>query len=70
MAKKDTRETECSKRKNEYESMLKEAQARPGVYDVMQVYQSWQKLDQGLNPYREVIKDREIIAASDHTNIQ
>ena len=69
MIKKATPESEISKRKFEYEAMLEKALARPGVRDLMQVYQSWQKLDHGLHPYREVIKEREIIATTDHTNV-
>ena len=38
--------------------MLEAALARPGVREVMEVYQNWQKADSGLDAYRAAQKNR------------
>ena len=46
-----------SDRKRAHEEMLKEALERPGVREIMGVYESWQRADKGLEPYRSATKD-------------
>lgn len=55
-------------REQEHAAMLKEALARPGVREVMQVYQNYQKADAGLDPYRLATKHPEVVITTDHAN--
>ena len=52
----------------EHATMLKEALARPGVREVMEVYQNWQQADRWLDSYREATKEPQIITTTDHAN--
>ena len=54
----------------EHANMLKEALARPGVREVMDVYQNWQRADHGLDSYREATKESQIITTTAHANFQ
>ena len=64
------RERTDSGHEQEHANMLKEALARPGVREVMDVYQNWQRADHGLDSYREATKDPQIITTTDHANVQ
>ena len=57
-------------RVQEHEAMLKAALARPGVREAMRVYQDWQRKDQKLEPYRQVLKTNVIVITTNHTNSQ
>ena len=59
-----------SDRKQEHATMLKEALARPGIREVMQVYQNYQKADKGLDTYRLATKQPGIVETTDHANAQ
>ena len=65
---KHTVKSQGSNREQEYAAMLEEALARPGVREVMQVYQNYQKADKGLNPYRLATKHLGIVITTDRTN--
>ena len=67
---KHTAKPQGSNREQEHAAMLKEALARPGVREVMQVYQSYQKVDKGLDPYRLATKHPEVVITTDHANAQ
>lgn len=58
-----------SKRERERTAMLEEALARPGVREVMEVYQHWQKADRAMEPYRMAAKQHETVTTSDHANV-
>lgn len=56
-------------RSQSHEEMLKEAQSRPGVREMMEVFGHWQKADKGMDAYREATKKR-IITTTTHTNVR
>ena len=55
-------------RTEEQEALLQEALARPGIVELMRVYGSWKKQDQAQEPYREAMRDRPVIIATDRVN--
>lgn len=57
-----------SGRQREQSALLKEALSRPGVREVMYVYQSWRQLDEGLAAYRSAAKRPETVTTTDHAN--
>lgn len=59
-----------SKRERERAAMLEEALSRPGVRQVMEVYQNWHKADQAMEPYRLAAKQHETVTTSDHANVR
>ena len=48
--------------------MLETALARPGVREVMAVYQNWQKADSGLDAYWATKKEPLTITTTDRAN--
>lgn len=59
-----------SKRERERAAMLEEALGRPGVRQVMEVYQNWQRADRAMEPYRLAAKQQETVTTSDHANVR
>lgn len=59
-----------STRAQSHEEMLKEAQSRPGVREMMEVYDHWQKADKGMDDYRAATKKRIIATTTTHTNVR
>ena len=57
-----------SKRERERAAMLEEALARPGVREVMEVYQHWQKADRAMEPYRMAARQHETVTTSDRSS--
>lgn len=57
-----------SERQKRHDAMLKEALSRPGVAEYMEVYQVCQKYDEGLDSYREAVKNMLNTTATNHTN--
>ena len=51
MTKRNVDKHEASTREQEYAAMFQEALARPGVRDVMKVYDSRREKDRGLDAY-------------------
>ena len=66
----NTAKPQSFNREQEHAAMLKKALARPGVREVMQVYQNYQKADKGLDAYRLATKPPEIVITTDHANAQ
>ena len=58
-----------SKREQDRKAMLETALARPGVREVMAVYQNWQKADSGLDAYRATTKEPLTITTTDRANL-
>lgn len=56
-----------SEREKQHSEMLKSALARPGVREVMEVYQGWREKDQGLDAYRSATKAPEQIKTTNYT---
>ena len=57
-----------SKRTEQHEAMLREALRRPGVREVMEVYDAWQRADHGLDAYRAATKKATEFTTTDHAN--
>ena len=53
----------------EHADMLREALSRPGIREVMEVYENWQKADRAMEPYRLALKQRETIVTTDQANV-
>ena len=56
-------------RKEQQAAMLKEALARPGVREVMEVYRNYQNVNKGLDSYRLAVKPTEVVSTTDHANV-
>ncbi len=69
MSKKHTAKSKVSKREQAKDAMLEAALARPGVREFMEVFQSWEKADRGLDPYRLATKEPGQIITTDHANM-
>ena len=59
-----------SKRAAEHDAMLKEALARPGVREVMEVYGGWRQANKGLDAYRAASRRVGVVTTTDHANAQ
>ena len=57
-----------SQRQHELDTMLEEALARPGIKEVMEVYQNWQSLERGHDPYRRALRSPGKVTTTDHAN--
>ena len=55
-------------RTEQQEALLQEALARPGIPEVMRVYGNWKEQDRAQEPYREAMRGRPVIIATDHIN--
>ena len=56
-----------SKLEQEHATMLEEALKRPGIREVMEVYESWQRADKGLDSYRLATKEAFKVTTTNHT---
>ena len=65
---KNTAKHQDSKREQEHAAMLKEALSRPGIREVMQVYQTYKQMDNALNPYRFATKRRGKVITTTQTH--
>lgn len=57
-----------SRREREHAELLKRALARPGIREVMDIYENWREMEQGLNAYRAATKKPERITTTNSTN--
>ena len=57
-----------SKRANEHAAMLKEALARPGVREVMEVHGAWQRVEKELDAYRAATATTPAVTTTDRAN--
>ncbi|MDE0479835.1 MAG: hypothetical protein OXI13_09420, partial [Gammaproteobacteria bacterium] len=48
-----------SRREREHAELLERALARPGIPELMKVYDNWQEKDRGLSSYRSATKKSE-----------
>ena len=65
-----TNHTPKSQREQEHAELLKEALSRPGIREVMQVYENWQRADRTMEPYRSAAKRRETTVTTDQANVE
>lgn len=56
MNTKRTIQRSSSRREQEHAELLERALARPGVREVMSVYDNWREKDRGLDAYRSATK--------------
>ena len=72
MTKRNIDKRKASEREQEHAAMLQEALARPGVWDVMKVYEGWREKDwrekdRGLDAYRAATKTPASTTTTNHT---
>ena len=67
MTKRNIDKRKASEREQEHATMLQEALARPGVWDVMKVYEGWREKDRGLDAYRAATKTPASTTTTNHT---
>ena len=65
---KKTAKDYVSERDRKHADMLKEALARPGIREVMEVYEHYQQVDRGLDAYRMVTKQRGKVTRTTRTH--
>lgn len=63
-----TTKSSITKYTEEHAAMLKEAIARPGVREVMEVYRNWRMSDASLDNYRKAGGKRPRAVVSDRAN--
>ena len=51
-----------------HDAMLQEALSRPGVREVMQVYENWRKANQGFSAYRLATRGQGRVTTTNRTN--
>lgn len=57
-----------SRREREHAELLESALARPGIRELMSVYDNWREKDRGLNSYRSATKKPERTATTNSSN--
>ena len=68
MTQRKAANPKVSKRKQQYDAMLRDALSRPSIREVMKVYHGWQEKDQGLDAYRAAVKEPEQITTTNYSN--
>ena len=48
--------------------LLEDALERPGIREVMRVYEDWQQADHGLDSFRAITGEPQQIVTTDHAN--
>lgn len=70
MMKREAASRPTSRREREHAAMLREALARPGIREVMKVYDGWQEKDRGLDAYRAATKTPAQTTTTNHTRVR
>ena len=68
MNKQTSKRCSPSRREREHMELLERAFARPGVREVMNVYDNWREKDRGLNSYRAATKNPGRITTTNSSN--
>ena len=68
MNKQTSKRRSSSRREREHSELLERALARPGVREVMNVYDNWREKDRGLDSYRAATKISERITTTNSSN--
>ena len=55
-------------REQAHAELLQEALARPGIRELMRVYEDWHRVDRGLDSYRAATREPHRITTTDHAN--
>ena len=61
-------ESRPSAREQSHAERLKEALERPGIREIMRVYEDWRQADRGLDSYRKATREPHRTTTSDHAN--
>ena len=69
MSKVTSNSRKNSAREKQHAEMLKKALARPGLREVMKVFDDWQEQDSELDVYRSATKEPELVTTTTHSNI-
>ena len=69
MTKQRTVGKASTKREKEHADLLEAALARPGVREVMQVYDNWREQDKALDVHRRATKRAEQITTTNSSNV-
>ena len=59
-----------SAREQAHAELLQEALERPGIREIMRVYEDWRQVDHGLDSYRAATREPQRITTTDHANQQ
>ena len=65
---KERARSETSALEQERQALLQKALDRPGIPEVMKLYEAWQKQDKGLNTYRAATRRSFKITVTNHAN--
>lgn len=57
-----------STREQAHAKLLQEALERPGIRELMRVYEDWRQVDRGLDSYRAATREPRRITTTDHAN--
>ena len=57
-----------STREQAHAELLQEALGRPGIREIMRVYEDWRQVDHGLDSYRAATREPHRITTTDHAN--
>ena len=68
MSTQGTTQRPPSRREREHAELLERALARPGIREVMNVYDNWRTRERGLDAYRAATKDPERITTTNSSN--
>ena len=68
MNKQTPKRRSSSRREREHTELFERALARPGVREVMNVYDNWREKDRGLKSYRAATKNPERITTTNSSN--
>ena len=68
MAKNDTVKLRASRLQQERDELLESALARPGIREMMIVFQDWYEKDQLMEPYRLATRNTHVITTTNSTN--
>ena len=61
-------ESRTSTREQTRAALLKDALDRPGIREIMRVYEDWRHVDRGLDSYRAANREPQRILTTDHAN--
>ena len=57
-----------STREQERTALIEGALKRPGIREIMRVYEDWRQVDRGLDPYRAATREPQQITTTDRAN--
>ena len=55
-------------REQAHGELLQEALVRPGIREIMRVYEDWRRVDRGLDSYRAATREPHRTTTTDHAN--